>query len=279
MKKKMIFILMIFTCFAYADMSKDEVIKFLKDKKVSYYQNKKTKKETITILKNAIVTDDDLKYFKYFENLSDLSIESNQITDLGIENIKSIYTIERLSLSGVKLTNKSLNYIKKLTNIESLIIGDKQFTDVCLENISGLNKITRILLLDTSINGSGLKYFSDKKNLKIINLSGSPILDDGLKNISGLTNITDLDLSKTKITDEGIKYLVNMNKMERLLLSGINVTDKCVPYLKSIAIEQKTTDLFIEIYNTKISRNGVKELLSAGALVNCDYKDLSSDIR
>ena len=44
MKKLIVYILMICTCFAYAEKSMDEVVRFFKDKKVSYYQNKRTKK-------------------------------------------------------------------------------------------------------------------------------------------------------------------------------------------------------------------------------------------
>ena len=43
--------------------------------------------------------------------------------------------------------------------------------------------------------------------------------------------------------------------------------------------QQTLSPLFIEIYKTKISRSGVKELQAAGIDVNCDYEDLSSDLR
>jgi|GEM_PF-2952923 Leucine-rich repeat (LRR) protein len=105
------------------------------------------------------------------------------------------------------------------------------------------------------------------------------ITDEGIKNISGLINLEYLTLYRTKVTDEGIKHLVNLKKLKKLELDETNITDKSVPYIiEMMGNKQDKYDTYLIIYETKISRKGVKKLLEAGIQVNCDYKDLSSEI-
>lgn len=236
------------------ELTKEEFIKTLKDKKIFYHQNKKTKEEMISINKESVLTNDDIKNFILFDKLTSISIHTpKNITNEGLYHLSEINTFKSVTLSGPNISDETLKFLEKSTELKALSVSS--------------NKIT----------GSGLKYIADKKNIYIINFGASPITDDGLKNINKLENLEDLDLYRVKISDEGLKNLVNLKKMRRLVLDETRITDKSVPYILEM-LGNSSQEASVHIYKTKISRNGVKQLLKSGIKVNCDYKDLSSEI-
>ena len=257
MKKILSFIITLFfgSILFAGELTKEDFIKTLKDKKVFYHQNKKTKEEMITIKKESVLTNDDLKNFLLFDKITSISIHTpKNIINEGIFHLNDIVTFKIVKLSGSNISDETLKFLEKSDALEALFISS------------------------ASINGSGLKYIADKKNVDTLNFGASPINDDGIKNISGLENLEDLNLYRTKISDAGMKYLVNLKKMRRLQLDETKITDKSVPYIVEMMGNQDKYDTYVIIYKTKISRNGIKELLKAGIKVNCDYKDLSSEI-
>lgn len=237
------------------ELTKEELIEKFINKKITYHQNKKTKEERIFIERNSILTNDDLKNFKVFEKLTSIHIDApKNITNEGLYHLSEINTFKSVTLSGPNISDETLKFLEKSIELEALSVSS--------------NKIT----------GFGLKYIADKKKVDTLNFGASPITDDGLKNISRLENLEDVDLYRTKISDEGLKNLVNLKKMRRLVLDETKITDKSVPIIIEMMGNRDKYDTYIHIYKTKISRNGVKELLKAGVKVNCDYKDLSSEI-
>ena len=238
------------------ELTKEEFLKTFKNKKIFYHQNKKNKEEMVSINKDSILINADFKNFILIDKLTDIDIHTpKNITNDGLLYLKEIDTFKSVSLSGPNVSDDTLKILEKSTGLRALSVSS--------------NKIT----------GSGLKYIANKKNIYIINFGASPITDEGIKNISELENLEDLALYRTNITDEGLKHLVNLKKMKRLQIDETKITDTSVPYIiQMMGNKQDKYDTYLIIYKTKISRNGVKELLKAGIKVNCDYKDLSSEI-
>jgi len=258
MKRILFFLLMLFigNTLIGNDLKKEEFIKDFKSKKIFYRQNKKNKEEMISIEANSVLKNDDFKNFHLFDRLTYFAIYTpKNITNEGLFHLNNINTFKIVKLCGPNITDDSLKLLEKSENLESL--------DLC----------------SCSIDGSGLKYIADKIKVDTLNFDSVPITDDGIKHVKDLVNITNIVLNKTKITDNGLSYLVNLKKLRRLSLYGTNITDKSIPYIiDMMGNKQNQYDTYLIIYKTKISRNGVKKLLDAGIKVNCDYKDLSSEI-
>ncbi len=239
-----------------SDLTKEEFIKTFKARKIFYHQNKKNNEEKVSIDVDSILSNEELKNFVLFDKLTYFSIHTpKNITNKGLVYLCEIKTFKTVKLSGGNISDETLQILEKSSELKAFSISGNQ------------------------INGSGLKYIADKKNIYLLDLGTCSITDEGIKNISGLINLEYLALYRTKVTDEGIKHLVNLKKLKKLELDETNITDKSVPYIiEMMGNKQDKYDTYLIIYRTKISRNGVKKLLDAGIKVNCDYKDLSSEI-
>lgn len=110
-------------------------------------------------------------------------------------------------LSGTELTDDGLEYLKSVNKLVHLNLKGTQITDAGLAEIAGLTSLARLNLALTSISDEGLKHLMGLDNIVYLNLYGSQVSDAGLQHLAGMTNLRKLFLWQSNVTEEGAKKL------------------------------------------------------------------------
>lgn len=116
-------------------------------------------------------------------NIVDFHLGGKQLTDEGLENVKSVSKLVQLDLKDTQITNEGLRQIANITSL------------------------TRLNLARTQVSDEGLEYLKGLDNLEYLNLYGSQVTDTGLEHLVGMTNLRKLYLWQSKVTPEGAQKL------------------------------------------------------------------------
>jgi len=185
-------VIMIIGCFSQYGETK-EYVKFYNSINGVNLENINEKEYTLRVNKNSKITNYDLKYLPKINNLTMISIESDNITEEGIKYIGLCKDLEMLSLKGAKINDNCVKYLVKLKKLKTLRISENE-----------------------NITDESLKYIGQIERLDTINLSGTNITDKGLAYLKNLKNLTFLNLSKCKnITVESIRYLAENEYLKK----------------------------------------------------------------
>ena len=194
---------------------------------------------------------------EFATNLTDLTLDLNQITD--ISPLAGLTKLTYLALYGngisdisplaglTKLTGLWLHYnnitdisaLAGLTNLTSLALSNNNITDI--SPLAGLTNLTRLRLFNNNITdisplagltkltslALGYNQITDISplagltKLQILWLYGNSITD--LSALAGLTNLTQLSIQNNKIM--GLSALAGLTKLTRLNLYYNQITD------------------------------------------------------
>ena len=115
-----------------------------------------------------------------------LDLHSTQLTDVGLEELAGLKSLQILNLSNTKVT------------------------DAGLKQLAGLKSLKVLNLSFTKVTGDGLKELAGLKALKILDLANSQATDAGLEGVAELKPLQVLSLNQTKVTDAGLKELAGL---------------------------------------------------------------------
>ena len=120
--------------------------------------------------------------------------------------------LERLDLSGTKITNHGLLALKNLPKLQYLGLGN------------------------TKVSGEGIQFLQQLKNLRELSLSKSKISGPDLAPLGGLNKLKALDLSGTTMTSADLAMLPQIDALERLQLNNQvregHIDDLAIQYLQ-----------------------------------------------
>ncbi|WP_148698875.1 leucine-rich repeat domain-containing protein, partial [Silvanigrella aquatica] len=244
------------------------------------------------------------KWLNKPEQSANLKIDPKIITDkifnlnalTGAKNIKSLdlsYTdlndlrallfmpnLERLNLTGTKISNKDLNVLSNLKNLKSITLSNLNIND--LKAIS--KNFPNIEELDIS-NNKNIKNISEIANLKNLkSLKASNIGITSLKDMGNLLQINNIDLSNNDLSmvdENDIQNLINLTSITSLDLSNTNIKDSILnKYFDSISNQNILTKLTIRNnYNRNViggceKINIIDDIPNLSKLTNLSYLDL-----
>ncbi|MGO8747380.1 MAG: leucine-rich repeat domain-containing protein [Thermoguttaceae bacterium] len=106
-----------------------------------------------------------------------------------------------------QMTDDGLQDLKELTQLKRLTLGDTKVTDAGLEALEGLTQLQVLWLDGTQITDAGLEHLEGLTQLKRLRLDRTQITDAGLEHLNGLTQLQESILWHTKVTHEGVKRL------------------------------------------------------------------------
>ncbi|MEG4580668.1 leucine-rich repeat domain-containing protein [Microcoleus sp. MON1_C5] len=173
----------------------------------------KSARDTVEVLLKRARTSKCNKAARILSNLTELSLDGNQITDLtplsALTNLTSLY------LNNNQITD--ITRLSALTNLTSLYLNNNQITDIT--GLSALTNLTFLYLNNNQI--TDIRGLSALTNLTSLNLCSNQITD--ITPLSALTNLTDLNLYCNQITD--ITPLSALISLTSLYLFSNEITD------------------------------------------------------
>lgn len=198
-----------------------------------------------------------IEHLKKINKLETLHIRT---TNGGVKKLKGFINLKCLRVRGKDITESGLEPLKSLTNLEELIAPI--YTDAGLMNLKGLTKLQRLYLSRTNITNAGLVHLKGLTDLQELVLRETKVTDAGLVHLKGLTNLDFLNLSHTKITDDGLVHLKKLTKLQRLYLTYTKVSDAGLEHLKGLT---NLEDL--KLMHTEVTEEGMMKLKKV--LPNC----------
>lgn len=145
-------------------------------------------------------------------------------SDQDLATVEGLGSLQKLELTGSKVTSMGLQKLAGLTNLYTLHLSNTQVDDSGLKVLSKLSNLGILSLANTKVTDLGVAELSTVPRLEMLSLDGTAITDEALKSISKMTNLVELTLTYTKVTDVGADYLKSLSKLERLKIHETQVT-------------------------------------------------------
>ncbi|EAE1294651.1 LPXTG cell wall anchor domain-containing protein [Listeria monocytogenes] len=198
-----------------------------------------------------------LEGIQYLNNLSDLYVYFNEITDISV--ISKLYNLKHVYLDENQIND--ISALSNLTNLTELSLGSTQISDISA--LSNLTNLTELSLSDNQLNN--LDALSGLQNLKVLNLEKTQTSD--ISALSGLTNLDNLYLGYNRISD--ISTLSGLKNLENLYLEHNQIRD--ISPLSSLTKLTGLTLFKQEIMNDPIMYN-------PAITISNDIKDVSGSL-
>jgi hypothetical protein len=192
---------------------------------------------------------------KPFAQLHTLELMDTNITDAGLEGVKSATQLQKLVLAGSNITDAALINIKGLSQLQTLGLIEIRVTDAGLANIRELTRLRELYLSDSNVGDAGMENLKSLTQLQVLYLRKTHVTDAGLANLAELTQLRQLCLQDANIGDAGMKNLSRLSQLRELYLGGTNISDAGLAELKGLAGLQE-----LDLLGTKVSDAGVKDL-------------------
>lgn len=169
----------------------------------------------------------------------DPALDEKQLTAL-----HSLRTVEKLELSGSRVTSAGLQHLTGLSKLYMLHLDGTQVGDDGLIHLSRLRSLGVLSLDHSQVTDAGLAHLSRMPQLERLYLNGTPITDAGLLHLAQLKNLKELSLVETQVSDAGLVHLKELKNLEMLKVHDTRVTQagmdelhaalpKCVIWLPS----------------------------------------------
>ncbi len=115
-------------------------------------------------LTHSPLTDDQLDgllRLEVFQDVRDLHIGHCRVTDKGLEHLKRLSRLERLSLQGNEITDAGLEHLSTLESLQDLNLYKTNITDQGLMHLAGLPALDEVDVRRTDVTEDGAKRLQE----------------------------------------------------------------------------------------------------------------------
>jgi serine/threonine protein kinase len=222
--------------------------------------------ETLDLSQQRI-TDEGMRGFANVHFVKHISlIGCDKITDVGLNYLVGLRLVT-LYLNDTRLSDIGMQSICQIPTLESLDISETDISDTgCryLENLSGL----KVLHMNwTSTSGAALSNIAKLGNLEVLHLNGDAVSGN-------LSAIEALDLRDLRLEESGLSDtdMIPLAKMQSLLELDIS-TNKGITDAGLLKLASLTNLRILKVADCSATETGIKTL--KGFLPLCDVRTLS----
>jgi Leucine-rich repeat (LRR) protein len=122
-------------------------------------------------------------FFNEVEVVDCAGIKVTEMTDAGLENLKSLPKLQVLLLEGTPVTDVGLASIRGLTHLQELDLAETNVSDAGLENLKGLVQLQSLGLSETQVSDNGLANLKGLTKLQVLRVSGPNVTDAGVNKL------------------------------------------------------------------------------------------------
>lgn len=227
------------------------------------------------------ITDRDLPQLNAFPHLRSLNVNASSISDLGMQTIADMTSLEELVLAGTVIGDEGLRHIGKLAQLKRLYLYPSAVSDVGMRHLIGLKKLEfldafwtgdtekgmacvkqiqtlKSLYIDNkAIDDATIEHICELKNLEhLAFLATSGLTSRHLERLKFLANLRALDFTCGSISGQDLALLEeNFPNLEKLFLFNNPLKNADLKYLSGLT---KLTELALDL--TTIGNNGLMHL-------------------
>lgn len=170
-----------------------------------------------------------------FQNLKELTIQSDLISDAGLKTLEKTTALRKLRIEGRRFGDGMLQAFRNNAELEILRVHCPGLTDRGTSALRSFQKLLEVDLHEMNIGDAGLQNLVDANDLEWIDLSDTRVTDDGLKFLKEKQELRKLDLSRTAITGVGFKQIASLQRLSRCVLSRCRLTKTGLEMLAKVA--------------------------------------------
>ncbi len=158
----------------------------------------------VSFYKSETVKDGDLDPIQAFPNLYHIELSFTNISDKGVEFLKSCLQLGTLGLHKTKITDRSLEVIVELPSLTSLRLVGTNITDAGVAKIVKLKNLIYLEIGSTPIGGPAFRAIAQLPKLKQLAMRGNNVTDEDLAIFAGMQSLQYIGLPETKVTGKGV---------------------------------------------------------------------------
>jgi Leucine Rich Repeat (LRR) protein len=156
------------------------------------------------------------------------------------------------------LDDRQLSILEGLHSVEKLELSGSKVTSQGLVHLVGLSKLYMLHLDSTQVGDDGLVHLNRLGGLGVLSLDHTHVTDAGLAQLARLPHLERLYLNGTAITDVGLSHLAKLSKLKELSLVETQISDAGLVHLKGL----KELEM-LKVHDTRVTQQGMNELHAA----------------
>lgn len=201
-------------------------------------------------------TDDDLRALRGWQELINLDIESNKISDLGLAHLSQLTSLWSLSLASPRITDEGLRHLEGLGSLQVLDLKHAHVSGKGIDRLTQFMSLNVLSLPDSSFDDDDLASCAPSLlGVYTLDLSGTRVTDGGIPYLAPMTRLRYLRVAHTSITGKGFRALAGLPSLKSVDLSGTSITDDDIP-----APEQWGAIRDLRLGDTSITDRGAARL-------------------
>ena len=178
------------------------------------------------------ITDRSLKQIATYTSLRTLRLNGG-ISDVGIEQLKPLKRLERLTLYQTRITDEGLIHLADFKSLRQLNLTNNEITDTGLKTLAGLSQLEDLNFEGCrNVTDAGLAHLAALKQLKEIDLQDTRVTDEGMKSLSSLPRLTEVQVLSTAITDKGLLHFTKCPSLRRIGITATRTTPEGIRQFK-----------------------------------------------
>jgi internalin A len=188
--------------------------------------------------------------------LTQIDFRQTPVGDEGLQNLRLFPELTFVGLFGCReVTDAGMEHLRTLTNLEFLLLGGARITDKGLSVVAEMPKLKRLEFQSTAVTDAGLVHLKKLKSLGYIKAGGTQVGDAGMAHLAEIPTLQYLNLVSTQVGDDGLTHLALLPALGVLILDGCPVTDAGLAHLKATATLEA-----LSVSGTRVSAEGAKAL-------------------
>ena len=190
-----------------------------------------------------------------FKNLERLELSGNRLTDAAVDAIATLEELQSLHLGErsnrrrldggwtktrpMQITDASLPKLSSLRHLAHLDLSGNPVTGVGLRHLAALPELNSLILSGPTIRDEAMEALTQCHRLERLSVHNSQVNDAGLAHISRLVNLKSLALMTGPFTDQGVAELVRLGRLKELRFYGSGLTDESLKHISQLASLQE----------------------------------------
>lgn len=136
-----------------------------------------------------------------------LRLRSTDITDAGLDALRSLHELRALNLAHTGVTDAGLSKLKHMTELQWLNLAGLEITDAGVAELKAIRQLQWLSLHDTNVTDVATEHLEALPQLQVLILRNTAVTDAAIEHLRQLQQLQSLDLRKTEVTSEGVAEL------------------------------------------------------------------------
>ena len=168
-------------------------------------------------LPNHEVTDEDIEEMKGFSGIKTLILGENKITDIGLFTIcASFQDLRQLIINHNQISDQGTERIPRLKHLKCLDIRCNNITSEALKSICQLTELTELSLSKNGITNDNVHLLKALSELRYLDITSNKITEQGGLAIADIKSLHNLYLSNNQVTAKCVWKFLELEELQVL---------------------------------------------------------------